>query len=108
MFATGAHTVMCPVQGLPDRLPLDQLGLIEEASGDPAAYPLAMSHLFGTARMSRRPADGVVGPDFSCRVHNSRAITDHQSCLTNRDDRTPAAKIVKKRLDVAVLSRRGP
>jgi choline dehydrogenase-like flavoprotein len=72
MFAAGAREVTSPVQGLPDRLRPDQLRLIDEAPEDPAAYPLAMSHLFGTARMSRRPADGVVGGDF--RVHGREGL----------------------------------
>lgn len=52
MFAAGAREVVCPVCGLPDRLTQGLLGRIEKASDDPAAYPLAMSHLFGTARIA--------------------------------------------------------
>jgi hypothetical protein len=69
MFAAGAREVVCPVHGLPDRIRPEQLALIETASDDPAAYPLAMSHLFGTARMSLQPDGGVVGTDF--RVHGT-------------------------------------
>jgi choline dehydrogenase-like flavoprotein len=67
LFSAGAAEVICPVHGLPDRLKPDQLGLIDEAADDPAAYPLVMTHLFGTARMSLRPEEGVVDPRF--RVH---------------------------------------
>jgi choline dehydrogenase-like flavoprotein len=69
MFTAGAREVVCPVHGLPHRLGPDQLSLIERAPDNPAAYPLAMSHLFGTARMSVRQEDGVVAPDF--RVHGT-------------------------------------
>jgi len=72
MFTAGAREVVCPVHGLPQRLQPGQSSLIEQASSDPAAYPLAMSHLFGTARMSRRPEDGVVAPDF--RVHGTENL----------------------------------
>jgi choline dehydrogenase-like flavoprotein len=69
MVIAGAREVVCPIHGLPDRLSPGELGLIDDASDDPAAYPFAMSHLFGTARMSLRPEGGVVGPDF--RVHGT-------------------------------------
>ncbi len=69
MFGAGAREVICPIHGLPDRLAPGQAALISKATDDPAAYPLAMSHLFGTARMSLRPENGVVGPDF--RVHGT-------------------------------------
>lgn len=69
MFLAGAREVVCPIHGLPERLKPGDVGLIDEASDDAAAYPLAMSHLFGTARMSLQPESGVVGPDF--RVHGA-------------------------------------
>ena len=72
MFEVGARTVVCPIHGLPPRLQPDQAALIETAPDDPAAYPLAMSHLFGTARMSLRPEAGVVSPDF--RVHGTENL----------------------------------
>lgn len=72
MFAAGAREVVCPVRGLPHRLRPGQSSLIEQLRGDPSAYPLALSHLFGTARMSLRPEDGVVGPDF--RVHGTENL----------------------------------
>lgn len=72
MFAAGAREVVCPVDGLPDRLRQEDLSLIDEAAADPASYPLALSHLFGTARMSGRVNDGVVGHDF--RVHGTENL----------------------------------
>jgi len=72
MLAAGAREVVCPVDGLPDRLKADQLSLIEEAADDPASYPLALSHLFGTARMSGRSEDGVVDHNF--RVHGTENL----------------------------------
>ena len=72
MFEAGAREVVCPIAGLPSRLGPGQVGLIESAADDASAYPLAMSHLFGTARMSLRPEAGVVGPDF--RVHGTENL----------------------------------
>lgn len=72
MFEVGARAVVCPVYGLPPRLQPSQVALIESAPNDPAAYPLAISHMFGTARMSLRPETGVVGPDF--RVHGAENL----------------------------------
>ena len=72
LFAAGAREVVCPVFGLPHRLWPGQESMIELASDDQGAYPLAMSHLFGTARMSVRPEDGVVAPDF--RIHGTENL----------------------------------
>jgi choline dehydrogenase-like flavoprotein len=72
MFDVGARTVVCPIDGLPPKLGPHQVGLIDSAPDDPVAYPLAISHLFGTARMSLRPEAGVVGPDF--RVHGTENL----------------------------------
>jgi choline dehydrogenase-like flavoprotein len=69
MFKAGAREVVCPIDGLPHRLRPGQQGLIESAPDDASRYPLAMSHLFGTARMSATPGNGVVGLDF--RVHGT-------------------------------------
>ena len=69
MFKVGARQVVCPIHGLQLRLRPGQEALIEAAPDDPTCYSLAMSHLFGTARMSVTPAGGVVGPDF--RVHGT-------------------------------------
>jgi choline dehydrogenase-like flavoprotein len=71
------------VDGLPDRLKPDQLGLIEGASDDPARYPLALSHLFGTARMSGRPEDGVVGHDFQVHGTENLYVVDSSVFPTN-------------------------
>ena len=72
MFEVGANAVVCPVHGLPARLRPSETALIESATDDAAAYPLVMSHLFGTARMSVDPAAGVVGADF--RVHGTENL----------------------------------
>ncbi len=73
LFVAGAHEVITGVRGLPERLTtIDQTRLFDEGPLDPAAYVFSMSHLFGTARMSLRPEDGVVGPDFA--VHGRRGL----------------------------------
>ncbi len=72
MFAAGAREVVCAVHGWPRRLGPGQSSLIDEVGSDAAAFPLAISHLFGTTRMSPRPDAGVVGPDF--RVHGTENL----------------------------------
>lgn len=73
LFVAGAREVITGVRGLPERITTaDQARLFDQGPLDPAAYVLSMSHLFGTARMSLRPGDGVVGPDFA--VHGRRGL----------------------------------
>lgn len=73
LFAAGAREVVTGVRGLPERIRSgDQASLFEAGPLDPAAYFFSMSHLFGTARMSVRPSDGVVGTDFA--VHGRRGL----------------------------------
>jgi len=73
LFAAGAREVLPCVHGLPESLAnVDQARLLESGPADAACYSLALSHLFGTARMSVRPADGVVGTDFA--VHGARGF----------------------------------
>jgi choline dehydrogenase-like flavoprotein len=72
-FVAGAREVLPGVRGLPERLTgPDQAAVLESGPDDPRAYPFVLSHLFGTARMSVRPEDGVVGPDFA--VHGTRNL----------------------------------
>ena len=73
LFAAGAREVICGIHGLPERLTHpDQARLLENGPDNPACYTLALSHLFGTARMSVQPAAGVVGTDFA--VHGTRGL----------------------------------
>ena len=55
--ANGRLMVARMVSEYTDRIRPDQLELISNATVDAAAYPLAMSHLFGTARMSALACD---------------------------------------------------
>lgn len=72
-FAAGAREVLPGVHGLPDRLSgPDQAALLESGPEDPRAYRFVLSHLFGTARMSLRAENGVVGPGFA--VHGTRNL----------------------------------
>jgi choline dehydrogenase-like flavoprotein len=73
LFAAGAREVIPGIYGLPKRLTNpDQARLLENGPDNPACYSFALTHLFGTARMSLRPAEGVVGPDF--RVHGTKGF----------------------------------
>lgn len=71
-FAAGAREVLPGVHGLPERLKPGEEWRLEHGPDDPACYSMILSHLFGTARMSLKGCDGVVGPDF--RVHGSRNL----------------------------------
>jgi choline dehydrogenase-like flavoprotein len=72
LFAAGAREVIPGIHGVPERLGADDTHLIEEGPPDPAAYAFILSHLFGTARMSARAGDGVIGTDFA--IHGRRAL----------------------------------
>ncbi len=83
MFEAGAREVVCPVYGLPPRLRAAEAALIDQATDDPTAYPLALSHLFGSARMSSRRAEGVVGTDFRVRDTENLYVVDSSIFPTN-------------------------
>ena len=71
LFEAGARAVIPGIHGLPARLTSrDQASSIETGPSDPACYSLLLTHLFGTARMSMRPTQGVVGADFA--VHGTK------------------------------------
>jgi len=73
LFAAGAREVIPGIYGLPERLVNpDEAHLLETGPTDPACYSFALTHLFGTARMSVRSSEGVVGPDFC--VHGTKAF----------------------------------
>ena len=73
LFAAGAREIIPGVHGLPDRLTSpDQARLLETGPDNPACYNFALTHLFGTARMSVQPSGGVVGTDFA--VHGTRGL----------------------------------
>ena len=84
LFAAGAKTVLPGIFGLPERLTSpDQLPLIEAASDHPASYNWIVSHLFGTARMSRRACDGVIGTDFAVHGTKNLFVIDSSLFPTN-------------------------
>ena len=83
MFEVGARDVVCPIYGLPHRLRVGETALIESAPDHPAAYPLAMSHLFGTARMSPTAEAGVVGTDFRVQGTENLYVVDSSVFPTN-------------------------
>ena len=83
MFAAGAREVVCPVEGLPPRLRPEHLDLLGQVGDDAARYPLAMSHLFGTARMAATPGGGVVGTDFKVHGTENLYVVDSSVFPTN-------------------------
>jgi choline dehydrogenase-like flavoprotein len=73
LFAAGARAVLTGVHSLPESLTnADQVTLLEDGPADPACYALALTHLFGTARMSAKPGEGVIGTDFA--VHGTKGF----------------------------------
>ena len=84
LFAAGARAVITGIHGLPERLTNpDQVRLLEAGPDDPACYLFALTHLFGTARMSVRPSEGVVGPDFSVHGTKNFYVLDSSIFPTN-------------------------
>jgi choline dehydrogenase-like flavoprotein len=84
LFAAGAQAVLPGIHGLPDRLTSpDQLRQIESGPSDPASYSLALTHLFGTARMSPWPSAGVVGADFAVHGTQNCYVIDSSIFPTN-------------------------
>jgi choline dehydrogenase-like flavoprotein len=84
MFAAGAREVITGIHGFQDRLtkPADA-ALLEKAPLDPACYSFILSHLFGTARMSPDPKDGVVGTDFAVHGRRNLYVLDSSLFPTN-------------------------
>lgn len=83
LFAAGARAVLPGVRGLPDRIGPDELGRLDRAPRDAGAYSFILSHLFGTARMSLRESDGVVGPDFTVHGRRGLSVVDSSVFPTN-------------------------
>jgi choline dehydrogenase-like flavoprotein len=83
-FAAGAREVLTGIYGLPERLTgPDQVHLLENGPDNPACYDYALTHLFGTARMSVKPAHGVVGPDFAAHGARNLYVIDSSLFPTN-------------------------
>jgi choline dehydrogenase-like flavoprotein len=84
LFAAGAREIINGIHGMPERLTgADQARLLETGPTDPACYSFVLSHLFGTARMSVRPAEGVVGPDFAVHGTKNLYVIDSSIFPTN-------------------------
>ncbi len=84
LFAAGARAIITGIHGMPERLTSpDQVRLLETGPDDPACYSFALTHLFGTARMSVRPADGVVGTDFCVHGMKGFYVIDSSIFPTN-------------------------
>lgn len=66
MLAAGADFVTPGVQGFEARIddPRRMEAFEREGTLDPKAYAMAVTHMFGTARMGGDPATSVVRPDF--------------------------------------------
>jgi choline dehydrogenase-like flavoprotein len=84
MFAAGAREVMPGVHGLPERISsVDEVEKVLDLPDDPRYFHCIAAHLFGTAVMSKDPANGVVGTD--CQAHELPGlyVTDSSVFPTN-------------------------
>ncbi len=85
MVAAGAEVAMPGVHGAAAELrTLDEIDQFErEASVDPRAWPMAMTHLFGTCRMASDPQRGAVAPDFTLYGTKGLWVADSSVFPTN-------------------------
>jgi choline dehydrogenase-like flavoprotein len=83
LFAAGAREILPGIHGLPERLKAGEEWRLEAGPADPACYSMILSHLFGTARMGRRPSEGAVGTDFSPHGTKGLYVVDSSIFPTN-------------------------
>jgi choline dehydrogenase-like flavoprotein len=85
MFAAGAIEVSPGVAGWHRRVSnaATMARFEAEASTDPRAYSIAISHMFGTARMGSDPAASVVRPDFRHHAVDRLYVADASVFPTN-------------------------
>ncbi len=84
-FAAGATEVHPGVAGFDPVVTRASRMADLEAGGplSPRAYPMSMTHLFGTARMASEPAAGVVRPDFRHHAVSALYVADSSVFPTN-------------------------
>ncbi|MBI5201788.1 MAG: GMC family oxidoreductase [Elusimicrobia bacterium] len=82
-FAAGAREVRPGIFDFPEVLKPGEEGLLDSAPLDPRNYSMILSHLFGTARMSARSGDGVVGTDFAVHGTENCYVVDSSIFPTN-------------------------
>ena len=83
-FAAGAKRVYPGVHGGPYELfSCDEVDALDDLPIDPRAYGMIASHLFGTCRMARDAADGVVGLDFGVHGVTGLWVVDASVFPTN-------------------------
>lgn len=84
LFEAGAKEVLPFVYGMPETIrSIDEARAFEDGPKDPRSYTWAVSHMFGTARMSLAARDGVVGPDFSVHGTENLYVVDSSVFPTN-------------------------
>jgi choline dehydrogenase-like flavoprotein len=78
MLAAGAEHVLPGVHGAPVRIsdPAEMARFEHEGPLDPGAYSMALTHMFGTARMGTDPARSVVGPGFGHHAVDALHVAD--------------------------------
>lgn len=85
LFAAGAREIYPGVAGLPAVVgdPGALARFESEGPLSPRAYPMSMTHLFGTTRMGSDPRTSVVRPDFRSHELDSLYVVDSGVFPTN-------------------------
>jgi choline dehydrogenase-like flavoprotein len=85
MLAAGAAEVAPGVAGWHRRVsdPVTMARLAQEASSDPRAYSIALSHVFGTCRLGSDRDSSVVRPDFRHHTVDRLYVADASVFPTN-------------------------
>ncbi len=85
MLAAGASRVDLGVRGVaePMRSPAELADFERNGPRDPAAYTVAITHMFGTCRMGSDPARSVVRPDFRHHATPGLYVADSSVFPTN-------------------------
>ncbi len=85
MFAAGAVEVSPGLQGFPSSLrsPAELALLESEGPRRAAAFPAAVTHMFGTCRMGSDPQRSVVAPDFAHHAVAGLYVADSSVFPTN-------------------------
>jgi choline dehydrogenase-like flavoprotein len=82
-FAAGAKEIWPGIHGMPEKILPGEEWKFETAPADARCYSMILSHLFGTARMSARAADGVVGTNFAAHDSRNLFVVDSSIFPTN-------------------------
>ncbi len=81
--AAGAKELVTGIYGLPYKIGVDQVSLLDDAPLDPRRYISIISHLFGGAYMGRDPAKSVCDANGQVHGYDGLYIVDASVMPTN-------------------------